>query len=84
MSIHGGSLYLMDEGSFVVYPTSLANPGVVATLQVIHGGRITKDSVDPENPSNLASVEGLVVSDTYFGPRSHRAWLLGKGPLSSG
>lgn len=79
ISIHDGNIYLMDEDHLVVYQTSLENPGRVKILTLIHGGRITKDSVDA-NWSNLASVEGLVVSDKYLGPQSYRASLTGKGP----
>ena len=80
MSIHDGSIFLMDEDNLVVYQTSLEKAGAVTTLPVVvHNGQITKASVD-NNPTNLASVEGLVVSDKYLGPQSHRALLLGKGP----
>ncbi len=67
MCIFKGNIYLMDEDNLVIYSTPLDNPGPVRTLTIQHHGLINKESVD-DNRSNLASIEGLVVTDTFHGP----------------
>lgn len=68
MSIHEGRIYLTDEDKLLVYSTPLKNPGPMVQHQIRFGGQVGFDGKSTtDNPSDLSSIEGMVISNKpYF------------------
>jgi len=80
MSICGGNLYLFDEDKLLIYVTPVDHPGRVTGLGLVFDGMTTIDNrATTGNFSDHSSVEGMVVTGTFLGPRGH-ASKLGAGP----
>lgn len=80
MSIHNGNIFLFDEDKLVIYVTPVDRPGRVTKLDLVFdsGNRIDNRSTT-DNPSDHSSVEGIVVTDTFFGAKAYGA-KVGAGP----
>jgi hypothetical protein len=70
MSVHAGNLYLVDEDAPSVFMTSASDARQLSRFTIDFSKVAGADFRSTDgNVSNLSSLEGLVVSDEFMGPK---------------